>query len=408
MNLLHLKWRIPLMVCGAVLVASCTQQTQESATSTTNANQTTATLVAEADADDTAGSVDEVGPLSPTVIRAGWNVFRVERLDAQQYGPIDVRTIAIESDDFNVLDELTDDPSHELVDLTDLGDGIEGVLISRDDGTQRLGFTLGNWFYDLEANNDTDRADLLWFARGFEITEQPLTISNAEFQFVRTAVEPEEIAVDGTEILLRTRTGDPTLSDACVFRREAVVDESDSEVRIRLFELRPVELAISSDRLAWISVNCQLEGFAGQIVRATLDEPLGDRTVRSGESEVVVLDAGALRWPTILPAEWGPASLLTTNEFNVFRGNSRDFGPVRVDVAFTTSLLPGERNVVETIEGNPDHEVIDVIGEGDGRVVTRGNGVHRLGFINGDWSYDLLADATVNRDDLIAFARSFD
>jgi len=63
-------------------------------------------------------------------------------------------------------------PGAERVDILGNGDGVLQPIPSR--GWLRLGFEDNGWFYDLTAQPEVPRDDLIAFARGFEITDDGL------------------------------------------------------------------------------------------------------------------------------------------------------------------------------------------------------------------------------------------
>ena len=221
-----------------------------------------------------------------------------------------------------------------------------------------------------------------------------------ESEFTWDEIEDVSFALEGEDLLVAFPgfPGDPHI-DPCSTRFEITDDDSEVGLTVSVFELVAVDPPFPG-------LTCR--AGAGTIVQSVpLPEPLGDRTLRSAGREVSTVLASDLRQPTFVPFGWERSvSEATDRQFNDVAGGVLQFGPIQLTVERTDGSDGG--SVIATIEGNPTHEVIDILSEGDGRIITRGNGVHRIGFLDGDWSYDLLSEAEVVREELIAFAQSFE
>ena len=223
-----------------------------------------------------------------------------------------------------------------------------------------------------------------------------------ESEFTWDEIEDVSFALEGEDLLVAFPgfPGDPHI-DPCSTRFEITADDSEVGLTVSVFELVAVDPPFPG-------LTCRAGAGAGTIVQSVpLPEPLGDRTLRSAGREVSTVLASDLRQPTFVPFGWERSvSEATDRQFNDVAGGVLQFGPIQLTVERTDDSIGG--SVIATIEGNPTHEVIDILSEGDGRIITRGNGVHRIGFLDGDWSYDLLSEAEVVREEFIAFAQSFE
>ena len=106
--------------------------------------------------------------LEPQAVPADWVIDRDEIGplfgSVTSFGPFDVSVDSVYAHQSNKLDGFRSNPLHEEVSI--LGD-LDGVLITRTNGSMRLGFIDAGWFYDLGAEAGESRDELLAFARSF-------------------------------------------------------------------------------------------------------------------------------------------------------------------------------------------------------------------------------------------------
>ena len=219
--------------------------------------------------------------------------------------------------------------------------------------------------------------------------------SDDEPQVVRRSRTNLQVASDDDRLLVAfSGVADSPRWDPCATEFEIEAVESDDRVEVSV-----VELMVSPEAFAGLLCTDAVGVVAAQI---SLDESLGDRPVSTGGQVLPVADAGQLRYPTEIPEVWEP---LPGGDFNEVTGGRAEFGPVVV------TIRRADRegaSILDVIAGNPASSIIDVVGTGDGRVVTRASdGLIRLGFIDGDWSYDILAPATSSQFVVTNFAQSF-
>ena len=332
----------------------------------------------------------------PTFIPRGWGPSQVDEsnFDVATGGRImfgqvllTVARTGVGASTFERFDGRTDG---EIIDVLGSGDG---RLFTLNEG-HLLGFVDGDWSYELNSNRPVfgetavTPSQLIGFARSFK---------TGPLDTVRHVRKTEAISIEGDDVLVHITEFAPRSPNQChAARHEVLFETSLDSVTATAVSVIPRD----AEDLPF-SVLCEATNSV-LIQRATPDEPIGDRSVLSNETEFFAASTDIFREPTIIPAGW---DLSESTGFNNLTESRQQFGPVQVDIFRTDSRA---FTVTELITTRPGAEAVAGLAGGEGQIVRKTSGKHRLGFVDGGWSYDLLADETVDRDDLIAFARSFE
>lgn len=179
--------------------------------------------------------------------------------------------------------------------------------------------------------------------------------------------------------------------DDCAAQYDMVTEETSTAVDIAMYRVLPKKEPDGR--------GCDLsQTFV--IVHTDLDEPLGDRTLSTGSHVVNPAFIDGRLEPTWIPDGW------TEREWHwgPITGGTHIYGQVVVEIQALADK-PGS----DIVRGNRHYVDVSIRGVDDGAVVTRERtGEHRLGFEEAGWFYDFVAEPTVDRDELIEFARGFD
>lgn len=327
---------------------------------------------------------------SPTVVPADWEVglpTTFNRETTQQFGPVTVISMSANTRTFDRVDGLKNNPNHEV---REIGEGVEAVLIPRPNGTQRLGFVIDEWFYDLEADVDTPTDDLLAFADSFEIANSgqllidrwndgeiiPLTNDLADLTFYTRG--PNLVAAFPSIDLI------VPVDSPCSIQYEPNIEETADAVDLTIVT-----------RLVDAPTGCIRDPFVTLTI--PVEAPLGARTLRYDGETVRTTAVFARLSPTAIPASWEIGRDTTT----LLLGGTLQFGPAIV------SILPASDSTnIEAIR-ETEHESVDILDTQDGALLSGANGGLRLAFEDSGWVYDIEAQPEVERDVLIEFAQSF-
>jgi hypothetical protein len=179
--------------------------------------------------------------------------------------------------------------------------------------------------------------------------------------------------------------------DDCAAQYEMVAEQTPTTVDIAMYRVLPKEEPEGR--------GCDgAELFV--LVHSDLDQPLGDRTLTTNGNIVNPAFVDTRLEPTWIPDGWTERE----GRWNHVRGGTLIYGQVTVEIQALADK-PGS----DIVRGNRNHVDVSIRGVNDGAVVTRElTGEHRLGFEEAGWFYDFVAQPSVDRDELIEFARAFE